>query len=224
MKIIKITDRTTMFTVPEKGGSINFCLIMGEHRNYIIDTGVGASSVNEMLSVLGCDDKPIITVNTHAHWDHILGNWALDGRLIVAHTLCREIMDKDWDSVITDWLPKIRDYIDPEIHKCLPNLTFDSTLHFPEDGISLFHTPGHSPDSISVYDAVDKTLYTADSFGVSDGVAYLWGENPDDYARMIETYKQYDFTTCILSHGEPQTREVIQYLETALAKARNEQS
>jgi len=236
MKITKITDRTVLFTVPESAESyVNLCLIRGDKHNFIIDTGVGESSVNAVLEYLGNDKKPIVAVITHAHWDHIFGNSALEGSLIISHSLCRDIIDKDWDTGIKDVIQEAsRGYMDAEVHKCLPNLVFDSSLHFLDDGITLFHTPAHTNDGISIYDAVDKTLHTGDNFGVFDGVAYLWGEyldiseeNPSlcdksvsDFECMIEAYKQYDFDICISSHSEPQTREVLTLLESALEKAR----
>ena len=225
MKITKITDRTILFTIPESPTSyVNLCLIMGKHHNFLIDTGVGESSVKAVLEYLGDSKKPIVAIITHAHWDHIFGNSALDGSLIVSHTLCREIIDREWNKEIQDVIQEAsRAYIDAEVHKCLPNLVFDSTLHFPEDGITLFHTPAHTADGISIYDSVDKALHTGDNFGVFDGVAYYWGEDLSDFERMIEAYKQYDFDICISSHSEPQAKEVIALLEADLAKLRQKQ-
>ena len=224
MKITKITDRTTLFTVPESATSyVNLCLIMGKHHNFIIDTGVGESSVKAVLEYLGDSKKPIVAIITHADWDHILGNSALADCTIASHTLCRERIDKEWDTETQERIQKNREYIDPIVHKCLPNLVFDSILHFPEDGITLFHTPAHTQDGISIYDSVDKALHTGDNFGVFDGVAYYWGEDLSDFERMIEAYKQYDFDICISSHSEPQTKDVIAFLEADLAKLRKKQ-
>jgi len=224
MKVTKITDRHIMFTVPENADyNMNLGLILGKKHNFIIDTGMGASNVNAILEYLAGDPKPIVVVNTHAHADHIMGNWVLEDSLIVSHTLCRDIMDKQWDRDIKEIIHKNREYYDDEIHKCLPNLVFEGSLQFPEDGISIFHTPGHTEDCISVYDAVDKVLYIGDNFGVSDGVAHLWAKGLHASQCLIETYKQYDFDICIPSHSEPQTREVITLLEIAVAKAWREQ-
>lgn len=219
MKITKISNRSIMFTVPEDPtGIVNMNLILGEHNNFIIDTGTGESNVKAILEYIGNDQKPVIAINTHAHWDHVFGNSALKGHIIVSHVLCRAAMDKNWDADVKALLEGNADYVDAELHKYLPNVVFEGNLHFPEDGISLFHTPGHSDDGISIYDAVDKTLYVGDNFGVFDGVAKIWSDDKNAAKDFIEKYKQYDFVTCIPSHCNPQTKSVISLLDVALAK------
>ena len=223
MKITELTKRSIMFTVPEdgEGGIVNMNLILGKKHNFIIDTGTGESNVKAMLDYIGNDTKPIITIITHAHWDHIFGNSALKDEIIVSHTLARSIMDESWDTVVERILKERGEFVDANLHKCLPNLLFENSLHFPEDGISLFHTPGHSDDGISVYDAVDKALYVGDNFGVFDGVAYLWAKDPQDSRNFIEMYRKYDIEICIPSHSEPQTGVVMGLLDAALEKVEN---
>jgi len=38
---------------------------------------------------------------------------------------------------------------------------------------------------------------------------------------MVEVYKRHDFEICLSGHSEPQTKEVIDYLEVALAEMRD---
>jgi len=100
---------------------------------------------------------------------------------------------------------------------------FENSLQFSEEGITIFHTPGHTEDCISIYDSIDKVLYIGDNFGVSDGIAQLWTKDIQASQCLIETYKQYDFDICIPSHSNPQTRKIITLLEIALAEARKKQ-
>ena len=225
MKTNKISNRNTVFTTFEnsKGGIVSMGLIQGKRHNFIIDTGIGGGSAHAMLEYIGDDKKPIIVINTHAHWDHIYGNWVFADSMIIGHKLCREIMDKNWDADLKMVTEDSDRYTDGEIHKCLPNMVFEGALHFPEDGITLFHSPGHTADHISVYDAVDKVLYIGDNFGVFDGVAYYWGEDLSDFERLIKSYRQCDFDICVPTHSEPQAKEVLVMLEAALKKAREEQ-
>ncbi|MCL2704464.1 MAG: MBL fold metallo-hydrolase [Defluviitaleaceae bacterium] len=221
MKITKLTNRNIMFSTPEDADSdVHMGVILGTKHNFIVDTGIGGGCAEEMLKYIGGDSKPVIVINTHHDWDHIAGNWVFEGSAIIAHKLCRELMDKTWDEKIQRAVRNNR-YFKGEVRKCLPNLLFEGSMHFPEDGICIFHTPGHTQDGISVYDSVDKVLYVGDSFGVDDGEACYWGEEEDitGFRHMIETYKQYDFEICVSGHSEPQTKEVIVLLETALAEA-----
>ena len=221
MKITKIRERNIMFTVPEcADGIVNMAVILGVKYNFIIDTGIGSDCVKAMLEYIGDDVKPIIVINTHGDWDHVAGNWVLEENVIISHVLGRELMDKNWDEAIQRAKDNER-YFEGEIRKCLPNMVFEGSLYFPEDGIKLFHTPGHTEGCISVYDSVDKVLHTGDSFGASEGKAYFWGKELSDFQRLVEAYKQYDFEVCISGHCEPQTNEVMAYLEIALVEAQN---
>ena len=220
METTKITNRNIMFRTLENATSdVYMGIIFGTRHNYVIDTGIGSGCADEMLEYIGGDSKPIIVVNTHHDWDHAAGNKVFEKNTIIAHKLCYELMNKHWDNMIQNAIQR-GNYFMGETHKCLPNLLFDSTLYFPEDGISIFHSPGHTVDGISVYDSIDKVLYTGDSFGVVDGEAHYWGDKADiaGFQQMIEIYKQYDFEICVSGHSKPQTKEVISLLEVALAK------
>ena len=222
MKITKVSNRTIMFTVAEcEDGVVNMAVILGRKHNFIIDTGIGCDCVKEMLAYIDEDAKPIIVINTHGDWDHVAGNWVLEESTIISHVLGHGLMDEKWDEQI-QWAKENGRYFEGEIRKCLPNMVFKDKLYFPEEGISLFHTPGHTQGCISIYDEVDKVLHAGDSFGVSDEKAYFWGEQLSDFQRLVETYKQYNFEICISGHCEPQTKEVMGFLEVALDKALEE--
>jgi len=214
MKPIKITNRNIMFTEPMGDDyDLNMGAILGTKHNFIIDTGLGSGSVAPVLEYIGNDTKPIIVINTHCHWDHIWGNWCFPNSLIISHKLCRELQDKHWDEAIKAY----PNYIDGEVHKCIPNLTFEGSLHFPEDGISLYHTPGHSPDSISIYDAVDKVLYAGDEIGDTEDEIIPWiNTDMETMQRTIDFFKTIDFDICISGHNKPQTKAVLAHMEAAL--------
>ena len=215
MKLTKITNRTIMLTIPESEDStVNLALILGTKHNFIIDTGVGSNSVKPLLEQISGDKKPIIVINTHGDWDHIYGNCAFEGGIIVSHKLSRERMDKEWDEKMK--LVKERgQFMDGDVRKCLPNVVFEGSLYFPEDGISLFETPFHTIDDISIYDAVDKILHIGDNFGFADGNAYPWGKELDAFRRVVNIYKQYDFEIMLSGHSEPQGKGAIAMMEAA---------
>ena len=217
MKPVKISNRNIMFTEPMGGEyDLNLGLILGARHNFIIDTGLGSNSVAPILEYIGGDPKPIIVVNTHCHWDHIWGNWVFKDRLIISHTTCRELADKHWDDVVKDFSA----YIDGEVHKCLPNLVFDGSLYFPEDKVSLFHTPGHAPDGISVLDEIDSVLYAGDNIGDTEEQIVPWIDTDlETFRRLIGIYNGVNFDICISGHNKPQNKSVIARMEAELDNA-----
>jgi glyoxylase-like metal-dependent hydrolase (beta-lactamase superfamily II) len=222
MKPIKITNRNIMFTEPMGDKyDLNIGLILGAKHNFIIDTGRGSGSVAPVLEYIGDDKKPIVVVNTHGHWDHVCGNHVFEGGLIVSHTICRWVIDNYWDVFYKD----ISHRLDGEARKCLPNLTFDSKMHFPDDGISIFHTPGHAPDSISIFDEADKVLYAGDEIGdTDDEIVPHIGTDMETMQNTIDIFKTIDFDICISGHNKPQTKAVLARMEAALPDAWKKQN
>ena len=214
VKNIKVSNRNVMFILPHpKFIDIHAGLILGTKHNYVIDTGFGSEHAKAILEYISDDHKPIIVINTHSHYDHIWGNWCFGKSLIISHRSCRELADKQWDSIFNE---KGENKVG-EVHKCLPNMTFEGSLHFPEDDIEIFHSPGHSIDSISVYDAVDKVLYAGDSIGDSNDEIVPWIDTDlETFKNLIKTYRAYDFDTCISGHNTPQGKDVLCRMETAL--------
>lgn len=206
MKIEKITNRNIMFKYDLTDWDLNLHLILGENRNYIIDTGLGSGSVASIKEYLGNDKKPIIIINTHYHWDHIWGNNCFCDNIIISHGLCRELITKNWD----DMLNKSKEYINGDVKLCLPNLTFEDSLYFPDDEIKIFYTPGHTIDSISIFDEKDKILNTGDNIGdTMDEIVPSLNTDKDIFIKTIHKYKQLDVKTCISGHNSILGNEVF---------------
>ena len=225
MKVTKIAPRNIMFTdlMSWKGQEIdvNMGLIMGENRNYVIDTGLGSGSVAPILEYLSHSERPTIVINTHHCFDHVWGNWVFKDSLIIAHTACVEHLKENWNQGVR----RYDNLINGEVHECLPNLTFESSLYFSDDEVEIFHTPGHTKDSISIYDAVDKVLYAGDNIGDTDEeIVPRIKTDLLTFQRLLETYKQYDFDLCISGHNRPQEKEVLSRMEAALPDAWQQQS
>lgn len=215
MKSIKITDRNIMFYKPTiYGFDLNLGLLLGKNRNYIIDTGVGGSSVQPILDYIGSDKKPIVVINTHWHWDHVWGNWCFEDSLIISHSICRELTDKHWDESIERNAEHV---IEGDVRKKLPNLVFEDKLYFPDDGVSVFYSPGHTEDCISVYDEKDKLLYAGDNTGdTNDEILPEIDTDLETFKKLINLYDTYDFDVCISGHNKPQGKDVVERMNSAL--------
>lgn len=213
MEVRKIKSRGVHFSyATDESWDLNLYLIRGEKRDYIIDTGLGAPHVAAMADYMQ-SGKPAVIVNTHYHWDHIWGNGALPGAPIVSHALCREIIEAKWD----DMMRKNRRYCLGDVAMVLPDIVFEKELRFPDDGVRLLHTPGHTADSISVLDEVDGVLHAGDNIG----------DNPEEilpgldcgkqvYLDTLAIYGGLDFDTCVSGHNVPLGKEIFERIRDLL--------
>jgi len=216
MKTTKISNRTIMFT--EKMAwdgtllDLNLALILGARHNYIIDTGLGCGSVAPIINYIKSNKKSTIVVNTHHDFDHVWGNCAFENSFIISHKTCLDFLEAKWDESF-----KAHSCLaNGAVHKCLPNLAFDKSLSF-DDGVEIFHTPGHTAGCISVYDAVDKVLHAGDNIGDSNEeiVPYI-NTDRDTFKQLIETYRRYDFEICLSGHNSPQPKSVLDKMQSQL--------
>ncbi len=215
MKIEKVKNRNFVFTyrVPE-GWDLNLHLIKGSKNNYIIDTGLGSLSVKPILEHIKVDNKPIIVINTHYHWDHVWGNNSFPDSVIISHSLCREMIDSSWEKT----MQRYKDLVRGEAKKLLPNITFKNELNFPEDKVRIIYTPGHTIDSISVIDEEDMVLNAGDNIGdtVDDIVPNLDCER-EVYIKTLKKYDSIDFDVCISGHnvilGSSVTKKIMSKLD-----------
>lgn len=216
MRVQCVKNRGTLFTSDSPGWDYNMYLIRGETHNFIIDTGLGAGSVASIRKQIKDDHKEIVVINTHHHWDHVWGNGAFAGCTIVAHQLCRGIIASEWAQMIR----RHGQYAEGEVVMRLPNLVFQRELYFAEDGIRVFHTPGHTPDSISVLDEADGVLMLADNIGDSmDDIVPSIGFDVDIYRNTLKQYEEMRFDTCVSGHNRVLGKEVIQTILNTLQRS-----
>lgn len=214
IEIQKIKNRSVLFTkhVPA-GWDLNLQLILGDRYNYVIDTGLGSLNVEPIKDYIKDDNKPIIVINTHFHWDHIWGNSSFPNSMIISHQLCREIIVQDWEEM----MQKYNKHLWGEAVMHLPNLTFENELYFPDDKIRLIYTPGHTIDSISVLDEVDKVIHVGDNIGdtMDEIIPSLYCDK-EVYINTLLKYKELDFDTCISGHNIVVDKPIIEKIISLL--------
>jgi glyoxylase-like metal-dependent hydrolase (beta-lactamase superfamily II) len=208
LKVQKIKNRGVLFTYTASSEwDLNIHLIMGDKYNYIIDTGLGSLSIAPIMEYIKSNNKPIIVINTHYHWDHIWGNGSFKDCIIISHKLCRETIESKWDEM----MQKNKKYCDGQVEKYLPNLVFDKELYFPEDRIRIIYTPGHTMDSISVIDEKEKVVNAGDNIGDTiDEIVPSLNSEKDLYIDTLLKYREIDFDTCVSGHNVVLNKEVIE--------------
>ena len=217
MKIEKIGTRSVIFGqfVSEWNCYLNIHLILGEHRNYLVDTGLGSADMDEVKNFLGDCQKPLIVINTHYDWDHIWGNHCFDDELIISHAQCPQLIRDNWDEM----LDKNKHLVKGRVKLKLPNLVFDEQLYFPDDKIKLFYTPGHTIDSISVFDEVDGVLNAGDNIGDTlEEIVPNIKAGHESYRKSLQLYKELDVNFCVSAHNVILGKDVFDEIEGKLSE------
>lgn len=171
---------------------------------WIIDASFDPWPMIDRIRQLGL--RPELLILTHAHVDHIAGInevlSAFPGLPVVGHEAERE------------WLG------DPALNLGLP-IGLNVTAHGPDrtigegDSLTLggstwrvFHTPGHSPGSITLYSAADSTAISGDTlFKGSVGRTDFPGCSMAALKQSIrlKLYTLPDTTTILPGHGPSTT-------------------
>ncbi|CAE7773175.1 MBLAC2 [Symbiodinium sp. CCMP2592] len=169
----------------------------------VIDTGCDTANFCDFLwSLPELAEKEFQVVNTHIHYDHIMGNYgfcAPGGRSLRGG--CRSIcqgsrnrhFSQNWQETslqsmvgaaisnfcVTDWLDEgQRIYLDDE------NPT-------EAESLEVLHTPGHTPDSISLYYPAENRIFTGDLIYPGNIFLFLPGSRLEEFEESLCKLKAF---------------------------------
>lgn len=175
-------------------------LLCGQERAVLIDTGLGVSSIRDVVDELTA--LPVMAVTTHVHWDHIGGHQFFDS--IAVHEA-----EKDWLSIqfpmpledvkksltrLPCAFPEGFNIDDYQVFQGMPQriLHDKDWLDLGGREIQVIHTPGHSPGHCCFYEPEREYLYSGDL--IYKGCLYAFYPTTDpqlfyDSVRMMRDYK-----------------------------------
>ena len=139
-------------------------------------------------------------INTHFHADHTTGTCFFEGARVVAHSMCRQLLDtRGRESLLESQqgAGELR-----EVQLVLPDMVFDGgmlNLQVGNKSFQLWHTPGHSPDSIVCLVKEDRVLFAADTLMP---LPYFVGGSYDDFLASLEGLRNSNFENVVQGHGE----------------------
>jgi glyoxylase-like metal-dependent hydrolase (beta-lactamase superfamily II) len=170
-------------------GFVSAYVLLRDGQAAVVDTGVdgSAGSIEDALAEVGVDWSAVgDVILTHKHNDHV-------GSL----------------ADIMELAPNATGYAGAED---IPSISAPRELTQVDDGDTVFGlrivtTPGHTPGSISVYDAANGILVAGDALRVEGGAPALPGaqftEDMDEAKRSIEKLGELTFETLLVGHGDP---------------------
>lgn len=216
MKINRLNSYSTAFTYDDLESYLTSAFLIEKEKFYLIDTFCGPESMLPILEEIekASPKKEVVVINTHFHWDHVWGNCSFSSYGIIAHEKCRKLLHESWEAQLS----KNEKYIMGPVEKKLPNITFEEKMVFHTDGIELFHSPGHTEDSISIFDHENQFLYVGDN--LEKPIIYVENKDISTYIETLKKYLEYKPKRIIASHTlditEQDLYKTINYLEKLL--------
>ena len=163
-------------------------LIAGEDRAILFDAGTGARDIREVANSL--TSVPLTFVPSHLHYDHV-GNGVDFERVALVdlpHLKNRAVNDQ-LSLQRFEHLGEGEGYQTPtlSIHEWL---TVNTKFELGGRGLWVLYTPGHTEDSISLYDAESGYLFSGDFLYPGELYGFLPNSNLGDYLQGVRTVRQ----------------------------------
>lgn len=181
--------------------------ILGHTRAMLFDTGMGIGNLRNVTRRI--TSLPVVVLNSHTHNDHVGDNWQFD----TVYSMDTDFSRKNAQGSREDAQAEVQD---GQICGILP-IGFDRAAYvtrpwkiaaWVHDGdridlggrsLAILSTPGHTPDSICLFDQANGLLFTGDTF--YPGTIWLYRPETDLAA--------YDASVRRLAALAPQVRLVL---------------
>jgi len=139
-------------------------------------------------------------VNTHYHADHSWGNCFFPGATIIAHTLCRQMLETVGQKSLQD--VRRQNPVFRQVKLILPHLTFDDSsigLRVGKKNLTLVCLQGSSPDNIGVLVEEDRVLFAGDAFMP---MPYLVDGDLEESVASLKKIGKMGLENIIQGHGD----------------------
>ncbi|WP_119065183.1 MBL fold metallo-hydrolase [Aggregatilinea lenta] len=197
----RVADDIYVFT-SELYAQVTAGAVITSEGAILIDTLVfpeEARAIKSFLETrLSCPVRYVI--NTHYHADHTYGTCFFEHAQVVSHAKCYDLLATRGLEGLTQAqqsTPELRD-----VRLVLPNLVFDAgvmSLHLGNKTLELWHSPGHSPDSIVCLVKEDRVLFAADTLMP---VPYFVDGSYEDFIASLHALKNGAYENVVQGHGE----------------------
>lgn len=195
------------FNEPKQDDIANIGFITGKNCVAVIDSGGSARTGNALLEAIhSITDKPVCyVINTHIHYDHILGNLAFANNKteFIGHVNLPDAVESNRDF----FLEQFRDNLGeaPSRESIIaPGKTVTDIMSIDLGGRILTltaHKKAHTHTDLTVFDQNTKTIWTGDlvfreRIPVIDGSLKGWLE-------VMQILKKQEVNLIIPGHGLP---------------------
>ncbi|MCS6871485.1 MAG: MBL fold metallo-hydrolase [Anaerolineae bacterium] len=197
----RVADDIYVFT-SERYAQVTAGAIVTSEGAVLVDTLLYPDETRQIKQFvegrLGCPVRYVI--NTHYHADHTYGTYLFPSATVIAHVRCAELLEQRGRASLAQAqaaLPELAEVRLVIPHLLLKDGTFNLTLG--NKTLLLWHTPGHSPDSIVCLAREDRVLFAADTVMA---LPHFVDGDYNDFLNSLESLKHGNFENIVQGHGE----------------------
>lgn len=183
----------------------NIGFIVGEQCIAVIDTGGSVKIGKKLLvAIRSVSALPVCyVINTHVHFDHILGNLAFqnDSVQFVGHAKLPDAVENNRNFFLQRFAKHLGDMPSKEAI-ISPQLTVDNTMQLDLGNRSILLTAypiAHSHSDLTIFDSRTKTLWAGDLI-FRERIPVLDG-NLKGWLEVLQGMQVQDVATLIPGHG-----------------------
>jgi glyoxylase-like metal-dependent hydrolase (beta-lactamase superfamily II) len=178
-------------------------LVIGTKHSLLIDTGMGIGNIRQVIDALIPSRTSLKIINTHTHHDHIGDNWQFQGNILGVRSAFAECNARgSIDEAQNELQPEMiwETYLPEEFNRQTYRIHPFEIDEYVQEGdrielgnnheLRVIATPGHSPDSISLFDEKQRLLFAGDAFYQGPILLYRPETNLEDYYRSLEKLSQ----------------------------------
>jgi len=172
-EVYVIRDGVFAIYEPHQFEEVISYLIVGKSHALLFDTGMGISKISEVVKQL--TSLPVMVLNSHTHFDHTGGNAEFSDILgrdtpFTATSSKGQANEYSRDALAPE---RICGHLPPGVESTSYSVRPFHIQHFVSDNeridlggrkLTVIFTPGHTPDSLSLYDQANGLLFTGDTF------------------------------------------------------------
>ncbi|MGC0775024.1 MAG: MBL fold metallo-hydrolase [Candidatus Acidiferrum sp.] len=172
-EVYKVAPGVFAIYEPHQAEEVISYLIVGTKQALLFDTGMGIADIHKVVRQL--TSRPIVVLNSHTHNDHVGGNsqfsfiFGMDTPFTRANAKGSrtDAQEELAPGMICGELPKgfnSKTYATKPWHVSLwVHDGFKISLGHDHD-VEIIATPGHTPDSIALFDHENGLLFTGDTY------------------------------------------------------------
>jgi glyoxylase-like metal-dependent hydrolase (beta-lactamase superfamily II) len=186
-------------------------LIVGKKQALLFDTGMGISNIKNLVE--GLTQLPVSVINSHTHNDHVGDNWRFNRIFGLDTAFTRENAKGSKADAQAEIGPEsicgpLPAGFDAAAYATRPFHITD-WLHGGEKidlggrVLQVVATPGHTPDSISLWDAANGLLFTGDMYYPGPIFLYRPETDLDAYEASIQKMAAFKAKLLLPAHNVP---------------------